>query len=172
MNYLSYQPAFDVFHTEFRLLRLRRIMTSDTSWHYDQLRIADFYLLFFFRLERARLLRKHRSIKVLARELSKNRYENQPDDYLLFNRMEKIQLAAAGTLVSLGFFEPTMLSSKRVVETGLGEPEPLSQRIEAENSRDDSVMQALQTLMTEYELLGPDGIKARTGLLEFRYDAI
>lgn len=172
MNYLSFQPAFDVLHTEFRFLRLRRLMTADVPWHYDQLRIADFYLLFFFRLEKVRLSPKHRGLRNLARELARQRYENQPDDHLLFNRMEQIQQAAVETLVSLGFFESTIFANEQLIETGLSEPEALSKRIEAENTCDARLMEALQSLVTEYELLGPDGIKARTGLLEFRYDAI
>lgn len=172
MNYLSFQPAFDVFHAEFRLLRLRRIMSADSPWYYEQLRIADFYLLFFFRLHHARLSPKHRALKKLSRESGSVRYEQQPDDRLLFNRMEKIQLAAIGTLISKGFFEREFFGKGLVVETEQQEPEHLLARIEAANAIDTRRLEAIQTLIDGYDLLGPDGLKARTGLLEHRYDAV
>jgi hypothetical protein len=50
MMQLSFQPAFDVFHTAFRFLRLRRLMAEGEEWHFDQLRIADYYLLFFYHM--------------------------------------------------------------------------------------------------------------------------
>lgn len=172
MNHLAFQPAFDVFHTEFRFLRLRRLMSSDAPWHYDQLRIADFYLLFFFRLSDVRLSPKHRSLRKLARERSSRRYENQPDDQLVFSRMERIQLAAIDTLVAKEFFDANFFKNEFLVETAQREPESLSIRVELINTQEAEIMEALQSLVTEYDLLGPDGLKARTGLLEYRYDAI
>jgi hypothetical protein len=172
MNYLSFQPAFDVFHTQFRFLRLRRLMSSDIPWHYDQLRIADFYLLFFFRVQSIRLSPKHKAIKKFARDNSTGRYERQPDDHLLFARMEQIQKAAIGTLIAYEYFDPSFFKREFVVETGRSEPELLSQRVDSINEQETKIMQALQAIVTEYELLGPDGLKARTGLLEHRYDAV
>lgn len=172
MNYLSFQPAFDVFHTQFRFLRLRRLMSSDAPWHYDQLRIADFYLLFFFRIQNMRFYPKHKSIKRLAREHSISRYEKQPDDKLIFSRMEQIQKVAISTLASYGYFDFNSFQREIVVETDLNEPEGVSQRIDALNEQETEIMQALQAIVTEYNLLGADGLKARTGLLEYRYDAV
>lgn len=172
MNYLSFQPAFDVFHTEFRFLRLRRIMSAGAPWHYDQLRIADFYLLFFFRIQSVRLSPKHRSYKKLAREQNEQRYEMQPDDQLIFDRMEGIQRAAIDTLVANDFFEKETFKSEMVIETQRLEPEVLSKRIDSINSKESRILEVIQSLVSEYSLLGPEGIKARTGLLEYRYDAI
>lgn len=172
MNYLSFQPAFDVFHTEFRFIRLRRLMSQDAPLHYDQLRIADFYLLFFFRLQDVRLSNAHRAIKKFARELSAQRYENQPDDQLLFSRMEPIQRAAIDTLIANNFFDAELFKKDFVVETNLVESDALSKRVDEINEQEARIMNALRSLLIDYDLLGPNGLKARTGLLEFRYDAI
>jgi predicted ATP-grasp superfamily ATP-dependent carboligase len=147
-------------------------MSSDIPWHYDQLRIADFYLLFFFRIQAVRLSPKHKAMKRLARDHSANRYERQPDDRLLFDRMEPIQKAAIGTLIDFDYFDAESFKSEFVLETERNEPEALSQRVDTINQRDTEIMQALQAIVTEYELLGTDGLKARTGLLEHRYDAV
>jgi hypothetical protein len=172
MNYVAFQPAFDVFHTSFRFLRLRRLMETNDPWHYDQLRIADFYLLFFFRLRDVRLKPTDRSIRRLAIELSGHRYERQPSDQIVFNRMERIQRAAIGTLTINGFFESEPLKSGYVAETGKVEPDALAMRIEAINQHEIKLLEAVQRLITDYNLLGPDGLKARTGLLEHKYDAV
>lgn len=172
MNYLAFQPAFDVFHTEFRLIRLRRLMSKDKPLHYDQLRIADFYLLFFFRLQDVRLTNTHRSIKKLARELSVYRYENQPDDQLVFSRMAPIQRAAMDTLIANKFFDAESFKRSFVVETDLREPAALLARIDEVNEREVNIMKSIRSLLNDYVLLGPNGLKDRTGLLEFRYDAV
>lgn len=172
MNSLTFQPAFDVFHTEFRYLRLRRIMGSDFNWHYDRLRIIDFYLLFFFRLSDVRLLPKHKDVKALAKSAPRPAYESQPDARLIFDRMAPIQRAAAETLVAKGYFNVDAFRSNIMVETEQVEPDPLSLRIDELNGMQAERMKALSILAMEYELLGDKGIKARTGLLEYRYDAI
>lgn len=172
MNQLAFQPAFDVFHTEFRFLRLRRLMGADFIWQYDQLRIADFYLLFFFRLQNARLAPQHRSIKAQAKNCPQPSYEKQPDDQILFSRMATIQRAAAETLVVNGFFDSAEFKLERLVETGKVEPEALCRRIDEINEEQTGRMEALSTLISSYDLLGENGLKARTGLLEYRYDAV
>jgi hypothetical protein len=171
MTHIAFQPAFDVFHTAFRFLRLRRLI-AESPWHFDQLRIADFYLLFFFRLAEVRLSPKHRFIKRLAQEAQRNRYEIQPADDVLFGRMRAIQAAAASTLVSAGYFELAAFETGFIEDTGLVEPIELLSRLEEATENDRAHLEAIQALVEGYELLGQDGLKARTGLLEFKYDAI
>jgi hypothetical protein len=172
VNSITFHPALDVHHTEFRLLRLRRLMAADLPWHFDQLRICDFYLLFFFRLSDARLLRGHRWIKRHAIESASMRYEAQPDDDLLFSRMEQFQRAALGTLVAKGFLQVDQARLQYVREGDVPEPEELTQRIGALATKEQKKLEALSALVSDYSLLGPDGLKARTGLLEYRYDAV
>jgi len=147
-------------------------MGSDGVWHRDQLRIADFYLLFFFRLQSVRLAPKHKAVKALARKRAENRYEHQPDDHLLFDRMEPIQRAAIETLIAKSFFSVAPNNRDLLHETERAEPEALARRIDQINSTEVDVMEAIQSLVNDYELLGKNGLKDRTGLLEFRYDAI
>ena len=171
MNYLAFQPAFDVLHTEFRFLRLRRMIGSDASWHFDKLRIIDFYLVFFFRLTEVRLLPKHRALKKLALEYSRKHYEMQPDDHLLFSRMEVSQKAAITSLVSFGYFDNQQFEHELLVSTRLTEPDRLNKRIEEINANEERLIKALGEIAT-YETLGPDGLKARSGLIEHRYDKV
>jgi hypothetical protein len=51
-------------------------------------------------------------------------------------------------------------------------PRGLADRIKGVNGLDGELLAALRVLVTEYPLEGGDGLKARTGLLEYRYDAV
>jgi hypothetical protein len=173
MMQLSFQPAFDVFHTAFRFLRLRRLLENSEPWAYDQLRIADYYLLFFFRLEAVRLRPAHRSIKKLAaRSPSRFRYEHQPDDKFVFARMKEIQRAAIKTLVLADYFDLAAYERNELVLGQNTESEALRSRLDDINGREIEVMNSLASLINDYSLIGIDGLKHRTGLLEYRYDAV
>jgi len=171
MNYVAYQPAFDVYHTEFRFLRLV-LYGPKVEIGVDQLRIADFYLLFFQRLVDVRLAPAHRKIKSIAKRLEKDLYEIQPDDRLLFARMGAIQFAALRLLALAGIIDQARLELGFVLLTGKGIAVAVQDRISEVNGLDKERMQSLDILMTQYSINGLGGLKERTSLMEFKYDAI
>lgn len=172
MIQLSFQPAFDVYHTMFRFLRLRQVLNDAEVLHYDQLRIVDFYLLFFSRLEAVRLEPRHKFIKKLAaKSPSRYRYEHQPDDRFVFGRMKEIQRAAIRTLVFDGYFDQQKFEHNILAKIEKIVPGDLQCRIEEANISDSAAMSALAVLLREYSLSGQQGLKHRSGLLEYRYDA-
>lgn len=173
MSGLSFQPAFDVFHTMFRYLRIRDVLGNEKSIHRDQLRIADFYLAFFFRAEYIRLRPGDQSIKRIARSIGPSSlYQKQPDDGLLFARMAPIQHASLRSLIHYGYFEPDQAAISFVAKTDLRVPEELQQRIVSINIVDKEVVDSIVKLVREYPLTGRDGLKSRTGLMEYRYDVV
>jgi hypothetical protein len=56
MIQLSFQPAYDAYHTIFRLMRLRIVLTSAGPIPLDELRVLDFFLLFPYLIEHIRLM--------------------------------------------------------------------------------------------------------------------
>jgi hypothetical protein len=172
MNSLTFQPAFDVFHTMFRYLRIRDALDEEAV-HRDQLRIADFYLAFFFRAEGIRLRPKDQSIRKIARRVGPtSAYQRQPDDGLLFARMGPIQHASLRSLVHYGYFKQAESGALLVVKTDLQMPNDLRERISEANLADDDVVKAIVRLIRDYPLTGRDGLKSRTALMEHRYDVI
>lgn len=172
MNGLTFQPAFDVFHTMFRYLRIRDAL-GDEVIHRDQLRIADFYLAFFFRAENIRLKPKDQSIRKTARRVGPpSPYQRQPDDSLLFARMGPIQHASLRSLLHYGYFELAENGTSFVATTDLRAPDDLQQRIIQANAADHEVIEAIVRLIRDYPLTGRDGLKSRTALMEHRYDVI
>jgi hypothetical protein len=172
MNGLTFQPAFDVFHTMFRYLRIRDAL-DETVVHRDQLRIADFYLAFFFRAESIRLKPKDQSIKKIARRIGPpSSYQRQPDDGLLFARMGPIQHASLRSLVHYGYFALAETGTSFVAKTKLSAPGDLQERIAQANDINHEVIDAIVRLIRDYPLTGRDGLKSRTALMEHRYDVI
>ena len=173
MIQLTYEPAFDPFHAIFRFLRMRPLLSKDHPVPRDHARIIDFYWLFPYRIEGIRLAQPHRRFRKLAIEYSNRRpYGEQPDDRLLFNRMELIQVAALDTLAAHNLIEPEQWKLGEVVTTEKTIPGDLASRVEEANANEQDLAEFLRVLATEYELTGPSGLKDRTGLMEHRQDAL
>lgn len=172
MIQLSYQPAFDPLHAAFRFLRLREAVLGDSAIPRDHLRILDFYLLFPFRSDEVRVSPSHRRFKKVARSFEDTRpYGDLPDDRVIFSRMSPIQTAALEALAKKGLFDAKAFARGLIKRTDIGLPAPISERIAAENENDIELIEFLRALATEYELLGANGLKGRTGLMDFAYDA-
>ena len=173
MTQLSYQPALDPFHTVFRLMRLRDAVLVGGPLHEDHLKILDFFLLFPFRLSILRLRPAHRRFRRLAEKYNTLApYRHHPEDRMLFDRMKPIQSAGLSTLSAKELINIQQYRLGIVLRTPSGVPDVLSHRINQLYAEQEDLMEFLVILARQYDLLGPDGLKARSGLLEHRYDAV
>ncbi|MDD3181320.1 MAG: hypothetical protein PHD48_00715 [Alphaproteobacteria bacterium] len=172
MTQLSYQPAFDPFHATYRLLRLRESVLRFVSLPKDHLRILDYYLLLPFRIDSIRLQQQHRKYRKLSDSYAYARpYGEIPEDRILFNRMSSIQTAALETLAKTGLISREKYDIGIVAATLKDLPNDLALRVAEDNTNQFDLMDFLQILGTQYELLGANGLKGRSGLMEFFYDA-
>lgn len=170
---LVYHPAQDPYHAAFRLTRIIAHAEMD-HFFADQLRILDFFLLYpsFLReIKFPQELKRWRS-KV---ETAQNPYHVTGNALTLFTRLRPVQAAGLGLLVGSGFI------------TGSG-PEPVSVKFnpstksvldvvalarDRNSSGDDLVvLEFIARKLAKLPFFGRKGLKARTGLLEFRYDSI
>lgn len=173
MIQLSYQPAFDPYHTMYRFIRILVALGDATSLLVDHARILDFYLLFPFRIAQIRLTPQHRRFRSASQAYEDRRpYGNQPEDVLIFDRMKPMQLAALDTLATKGIIDPKSLQRGVAIRAETPIPADLSTRASSANAADSLLMEMILVLATQYSLLGRDGLKDRTGLLEYRYDAV
>ena len=172
MIQLSYQPAFDPFHAVFRLLRLREAVLKDGPLHEDHLKILDFYLLFPFRIDGIRLQQGHRKFRRLASQYAAAKpYGDQPEDRALFGRMNTIQIVALDTMLAKRLIDSKMYDLGTVVRTDTVIPTNIAARVTEANTEDADLVKCLGVLAREYDLLGDDGLKSRSRLMEHRYDA-
>lgn len=170
MIQISFQAAFDPFHAVFRMLRLSTLGLLDQQPR-EKIRILDFYLVFPHRLSAVRLNPQHQRLKKIS-EVVRVPYREQPDDKSLFERMHPMQTAAMETLGARGLISEPDLQRGVISATGSTLPSTLDERLSVRNAEQSELVAALVAIATGYELLGPNGLKARTGLLDHRYDAI
>jgi hypothetical protein len=171
MIHLSYHPAFDAFHAIFRFLRLKfRQDVSDIE--VDKLRILDYYLLFPWRASAIRLAQKDLGVRRIAKRLEKQQdYATLPNGEALLERMRASQIAALQTMAQDGVIDPMHLRNGVVKFKAFSLPSELKKRIDNKNEEEADKM-AIIDVLSAYPLLGTDGLKGRTSLLEHRYDKI
>ncbi|WP_296080930.1 ABC-three component system middle component 5 [uncultured Agrobacterium sp.] len=173
MTQLTYNEAFDPYHAAFRLVRLHMACGITTRVPFETIRILDFYLLFPFRLQSMRFLDDDKSWRKVSKAYSDQApYGMMPEDIVIFSRMEPFQRAAASSLVSSGYLVPEAWDQNEVQFTQEAIPDPLRLRCSELNNRMKDIVEILCQIRISYPLRGRNGLKDRTGLLEYRYDPI
>lgn len=173
MTQLSYEPAFDPYHTIFRLNRLMLGLPTEQSYRVETIRILDFYLLFPYLVKTIRLKREHQSFKKTASLYGERRpYGRQPNAQVLFSRMEPIQKAALSTMAIEGYIDFPAYEDYEVSVLLDEIPATLREMCDERNDFEANLWDILTSLAKDYELLGANGLKSRTGLMEYRNDAI
>jgi hypothetical protein len=173
MTQLTYNEAFDPYHAVFRFLRLHLACDISVKLPFDTLRILDFYLLFPFRLQAMKLFSSDTGWRKVSRSYEGQApYGTMPDDSTIFARMEPFQRAAAASLVHSGHMASNAWDSNEVRFTTDALPATVTIRCSELNNRMKDVVDILCQIKARYPLGGRDGLKDRTGLLEYRYDSV
>lgn len=173
MTRLVYQPAFDPYNTVFRLLQVRRAVWTELPVELDFVRISDFFLLFPFFIKEIRLKPGHQKYKKLATAKSVVQpYAKLPEASVLLSNMKPFQLAAAKMLVDADLADATAWKAGKLFATKNELPTDLAGPINSKNSTQEILLDFLGILRTDYQFLGENGLKHRTGLLEYRYDTV
>ncbi len=165
---LIYHPAFDINHARLRIIELVEY-AGRKDIAFDLLRILDFYLLFPHLLADVRLSRGMTRIK---RDLAarRNKYNDVPSPKTLIRQMEGIHEAAIRALETSGLVEVPNEQLLTIRRTGTPLPSKLIQIFAEQPDEERDLVKLLTTEVIQIPLNGPDGLKARTGLLEYRYD--
>jgi hypothetical protein len=173
MTQLTYNEAFDPYHAVFRFLRLHLACDIGAKLPFDTLRILDFYLLFPFRLQAMKLFAGDTEWRKISKGYEgRAPYGAMPEDSTIFARMEPFQRAAAASLVHSGHLTPEAWDLNEVQFTSETLPPAVVARCSAVNAQMNDVIDILCQIKARYLLGGRDGLKDRTGLLEYRYDSV
>lgn len=166
---LLYHPAFDTYHSAFRLLLLMW-NSQDTEFHFARLRILDFYLLFPAELESMSFPKSLLREKARWKKL-RSRYNQITDARRVFDELASFQSSGMQTLLSTGLVAQKGQSD---VVTLLREklPEQLVNHLESGSVAHADLLKLLTGAFKTIDLYGQDGLKARTGLFEYRYDPV
>jgi len=161
---LSYHPALDPYHTAFRNVRV--FMLARRPIAYDRLRLLDLYLLFPEFVRDTRLPRSARAWRSRLRDRA-NEYWSTSDRILLFRQMTPIQKCALGLLEATGLVVQDPVSRLWSV---LADQHAIIASANERNQEDEETARFLSEVLLPLQLTGPHGLKARTGLMEWRYD--
>ncbi len=169
MIQISYQPAYDPYHTAFRLLRLTS-ENPEISFKIGQLKILDFYLSFPTFLDSIKGFA--RKSKALDLDGSFQTYADLPLPIVIFRQMSPIQDSAIQTLCLRGVFEKDLYLDGFAKFNGENLSVQLSETIAKRNTEQRILVEFLLKELGTLSFEGHNGLKYRTGLLEYRYDLI
>ena len=151
---ITYNPAFDLYHSIFRMAHIAAKLDGDESLEIDKVRIWDFYLLFPDKVHTITIRRDEE-------ELRKYR-----STYL-----HPEQVSALNSLVSCGILSKSKYEAGRV---SVADHEALTRFLDRTgdiSGRERNVLAFMSSLSRFMSMTGEYGLKARTKLLESKYDA-
>lgn len=164
---LIYHPAFDAYHCAFRLLA---ILHFHKELEMEKVQILDFYLAFPSALSNIRWPREagisRKELKALA-----NPYRDPLSNKSTFRGMQQVQTAAARCVAASELIVAELLELGIVRRTTVSLMEGVADQLNAYIERDAEAVELVLVHLAGLPLLGRDGLKARTGLLEHRYDS-
>jgi hypothetical protein len=136
----------------------------------ERLRIWDFYLAFPRETQKIVFPQSLSELKKIFKQKEDNPYEDVLDTKKIIERMKSYQLAALKCLASYDFIDIEALSKNVVKKTSKELPAEL--KIELNNlTTEKANIIKLVLGFWDLPLHGVHGLKARTGLIEFKYDS-
>lgn len=166
---LVYHPAFDLYNCMFRiLLILENIKIKEVEL--EKVLIWDYYVTFPYKITEFKFTRDSVSYRKIFRSINVNPYDIVEDDKKVFYRMRSYQLSALRSLVSYGLIDPILLSKAKVKRTDKEIPNGIVEQFNKVPVRIKNVIELISSPFSNLPLYGDSGFKARTKLLEYRYD--
>lgn len=164
---LLYHPKDDTYHCIFRLLSIMHVLNGATV-ELVKLQIIDFYLLFPTLLSEIQYPRVSGASALKRDAATKNTYERLPDKSRLFSDLRYNQDQAVNILRAK---ELLQINGDNTVPGSAFDNAEILKIIKAGNYTNDPFYVAAIKALHAIELHGSSGLKARTKLVEARYDA-
>lgn len=167
---LTYQPQNDIYYGIFRFLSIL-IRDSSKEYNIDLFKILDFYLLFPNFIPDIRVTNELLKDKNKFKQY-KNAYAVEGNQKQIFNKLNKIQDKIIEILVSKNILNIAKIKIGIIsLNPNIDIPFFLLQQIEVKNHENYNIFEFLTKLST-LPFYGEDGLKDRTGLMEYRYDGV
>lgn len=171
---IIYQQAFDLYHTIYRIINILGNFKYADSIELDRLRIWDYYLLFPNRLKTITLKTEEKDIRDLINSYisrEQNPYELILNDRKMLEKIRPIQMGALKYLASIGLIDKDYLKNNRISKISNDVLIELKQITEELTPQEKNTISLLTGHFFFVPLIGKDGLKNRSNLLESKYDA-
>ncbi len=164
---LIYNQTFDIYHCAFRMLFALSVL-PEKEYPLGFIRLIDFYVLFPHMVAEVKLPPKFKSLKIKLHS-NQNNYNDIPNQRRLFNDLYNIQIQCINFLSSLGLIDRGKVVENKILKSKNKLPTEVAELIKNEISSNEILIQAIHALV-EIPYNGANGLKSRTGLMEYRYD--
>lgn len=167
---LIYDPALDPYHSSIRVLAI--VISSakrQVELSIDAARIADYFLVYPYKLISFRFPSQFRTMRVAVREME-NPYRYVSGARTAFEKMRPIFFAALSGLVAANLIDASQLKLGiiKLIESEI--PEELSVAVSRFQNRQSTVGEFVLSDLIAIPTNGENGLKHRSGLMEHRYD--
>ena len=170
---ITYNPAFDLYHTIYRMAHIVQRLDEGERMEIDKARIWDFYLLFPDKVYNIYLKRSEKDLREARKEYihqAPNPYDYKGDNRKLFEWLRPVQVSALGCLVACSILEKDDYLSGMLRVADASALEDYLGKIDGLSAKEKNTLSFLSLLSKEMPLTGAEGLKQRTELLEFKYD--
>lgn len=168
---ITYLPAIDPFHAVFRMFVLFPTETA-VPCPVEVARLLDFYICFPALINDFKSPRDIiKQYNLLKKRYKENSYQVTPKPAVIFRRMQASQSAALSSLLSYGFLDRETFQEGRIARTTKEVPKRICAEVERHRGTNEELIAYLEELKTRNPY-GPDGLRARSKLEEYRYDDV
>ena len=171
---ITYNKAYDLYHTIFRFIQLLGRFEKNTVLEIERVRIWDFYLLFPNKIKDIRLKQKESDIRKIRNRFikdSKNPYEIVPVERRIFEKLKPYQLSALNCIASYGIIDKASLNQQCIRIINKEILDDFVKQLDRVSIKEQNVIALMTTHFNQISLFGTDGLKNRTNLIESKYDA-
>lgn len=165
---LIYHPGYDAYHCIFRLLA---VIDHVQDMEIDKARILEFFLLYPSGIANIKIPQGKTAIRKEAKLLS-NQYHDPINLRTTFRDMRFMQDAALKCIAAASLIDLDRFELGFVTRTAIPIPESLNSQIDNFIEQHEVVSQFILKELSSLPLLGTNGLKHRTELMEYRYDLI
>lgn len=171
---ITYSPAFDLYHTIFRMVHIVQRLGNDEQMEIEKARIWDFFLLFPDKVYDITLKHREKELRDARKRFIQkdpNPYDYKGDDRRLFEWMKPVQESALSCLVACGILHKEDFLSGYLRVADKEALRDYLASVGALSDRERNTLSFMSLLSRGIPLTGVDGLKNRTELLEYKYDA-
>lgn len=170
---ITYNPAFDIYHCMYRMAHILMRLDDNEIIELDKLRIWDFYVLNPMKIYELRIKRNEKEYSEQRKTYIKrydNPYEYTGNSRRLFEIIAPYQNTALNCLVAYGIIDKEKFSTRYIKIANKAALERLVHDTASLTDKEYNVISFLSIFTKNMPLLGEDGLKSRSHLMETRYD--
>lgn len=162
---ITYHPAYDVYHCSYRILNvLHSIENHEVSK--ETLKFIDFYYVYPHLLKIIPSLPRPLNFHKAKIDRIEDPFEITPSPKGLYFELAQIQESA---ITSLGYKSLIIQEDRKVKLNSSQLPDQLVSKFKADEFNKSGIFDLLVNVLPKINLNGSNGLKAKSGLMEFRY---